>query len=232
MEWFVEKNSIALNKAVDWLYFTGRLPADPLGRLFSTVTYSREIIFSKTEDAYKAIDKITNIHKAVEISRGHAIPDWAYRNVLFMLIYYSIASFELLERRLTDIEKQEVFNVFYDVGLRMGLKELPANYITWLMAREQHLQSDLVKSDYSIDLLNQYKKHLGSFRYWILVQGQLMIIPPKVKELLQLGKASHFSPLLRFYKLTQKLKIDWLLKAFILPSVYKAQIKTLDVLEN
>ncbi|MEJ7663471.1 MAG: hypothetical protein WKG07_29945 [Hymenobacter sp.] len=27
----------ALNKAVDWLYFTGRLPADPLGRLFSTV---------------------------------------------------------------------------------------------------------------------------------------------------------------------------------------------------
>ena len=27
----------ALNKAVDWLYFTGKLPSDPLGRLFSTV---------------------------------------------------------------------------------------------------------------------------------------------------------------------------------------------------
>jgi hypothetical protein len=27
----------ALNKAVDWLYITGRLPAVPLGRLFSTV---------------------------------------------------------------------------------------------------------------------------------------------------------------------------------------------------
>ena len=24
----------ALNKAVDWLYFTGRLPTDPFGRLF------------------------------------------------------------------------------------------------------------------------------------------------------------------------------------------------------
>jgi hypothetical protein len=35
----------ALNKAVDWLYFTGRLPADPLGRLFSTVVYSHKIIF-------------------------------------------------------------------------------------------------------------------------------------------------------------------------------------------
>jgi len=27
----------ALNKAVDWLYFTGRIPNDPIGRLFSTV---------------------------------------------------------------------------------------------------------------------------------------------------------------------------------------------------
>ncbi|MFN5477681.1 MAG: hypothetical protein ACK484_13915 [Sphingobacteriales bacterium] len=28
----------ALNKAVDWLYFTGKLPSDPIGRLFSTVS--------------------------------------------------------------------------------------------------------------------------------------------------------------------------------------------------
>ena len=34
----------AVNKAVDWLYFTGRLPADPLARLFSTVVYSQKII--------------------------------------------------------------------------------------------------------------------------------------------------------------------------------------------
>ena len=32
----------ALNKAVDWLYYTGKLPADPLGRLFSTVAYARQ----------------------------------------------------------------------------------------------------------------------------------------------------------------------------------------------
>ncbi|MBL7757576.1 MAG: DUF2236 domain-containing protein, partial [Chitinophagaceae bacterium] len=39
----------ALNKAVDWLYFTGRLPADPLGRLFSTVMYARRIVFANEE---------------------------------------------------------------------------------------------------------------------------------------------------------------------------------------
>src|SRR5882672_10374958 len=76
----------ALNKAVDWLYFTGKLPADPLGRLFSTVRYARRIVFSSMEEAHKAIDSMRQIHSTVEHNRGHSIPDWAYRDVLFMLI--------------------------------------------------------------------------------------------------------------------------------------------------
>src|SRR5512140_1323366 len=91
----------ALNKAVDWLYFTGKLPSDPLGRLFSTVRYARSIVFSTMDDAHKAIDTMRQIHTGVERSRGASIPDWAYRDVLFMLIHYSIASYELLERKLT-----------------------------------------------------------------------------------------------------------------------------------
>ena len=59
----------ALNKAVDWLYFTGRLPADPLGRLFSTVRYAQEIVFAQSQAALAAIDKITAVHKGVEESR-------------------------------------------------------------------------------------------------------------------------------------------------------------------
>ncbi|RZJ49575.1 MAG: DUF2236 domain-containing protein, partial [Flavobacterium sp.] len=39
----------SVNKAVDWLYFTGKLPNDPLGRLFSTVAYAQKIVFSTTE---------------------------------------------------------------------------------------------------------------------------------------------------------------------------------------
>src|SRR5450755_1258368 len=92
MKYFVEKNSIvrqiwgkidtvlfifagaaaefALNKAVDWLYFTGMLPADPLGRLFSTVSYARRIVFAENEEALKTIDRITSIHKGVENKRG------------------------------------------------------------------------------------------------------------------------------------------------------------------
>ncbi|HSM63958.1 MAG TPA: hypothetical protein VK833_08485, partial [Gillisia sp.] len=73
MEYFVNKNSIvrqiwgksdsillifagasaefALNKAVDWLYFTGKLPADPVGRLFSTVSYARKIVYTDKRSA-------------------------------------------------------------------------------------------------------------------------------------------------------------------------------------
>jgi hypothetical protein len=158
----------ALNKAVDWLYFTGRLPSDPLGRLFSTVTYSRKIIFSERDAALKVIDKMRDIHSGVEKSRGIPIPDWAYRDVLFMLIHYSVASFELLERKLTDPEKEEIFQVFNRVGTRMGLSGLPLDYPGWSIMRQEHLQENLLKSDFTVDLYRQYKKHLGKMRYRLL----------------------------------------------------------------
>src|SRR5689334_21921263 len=160
----------ALNKAVDWLHFTGRLPADPIGRLFSTVMYARQIVFSERDKALQAIDKITSIHKGVEKNRGTQIPDWAYRDVLFMLIHYSVASFELLERKLSDKEKEDVFDVFYRLGSRMNLSKLPTSYIAWQQQYQEQMKEDLVKSDFTIDLFKQYKKHLGSFRYKILLE--------------------------------------------------------------
>src|SRR5690606_31218409 len=99
MQFFVDKNSVvrkiwgksdtilfifagsaaefALNKAVDWLYFTGKLPSDPIGRLFTTVKYARRIVFSSLEDANKAIDTMQQIHMVVENKRGYTIPAWA-----------------------------------------------------------------------------------------------------------------------------------------------------------
>ena len=219
----------ALNKAVDWLYFTGKLPADPLGRLFSTVRYARQIVFSSTEDANKAIDTIRRIHQAVEQSRGGGIPDWAYRDVLFMLVHYSIAAYELLEKKLNDSEKEEVYNVFYRVGARMGLKELPLTYADWLPARDAHLMNDLQMSDYTADLFNQYKKHLGAMRFRVLVEGQKLMVPERVKTLLQFSDFSLLTPIVPVYKISRLMKMDWLLKNILLPSDYKDQIDELDV---
>ncbi len=219
----------ALNKAVDWLYFTGRLPADPLGRLFSTVAYARRIVFSELNEALRAIDRIKAIHVGVESARGEVIPEWAYRDVLFMLIHYSIASFELLERKLSDEEKEEVFNVFYRLGARMGLVGLPHNYTQWLKMREDHLQTNLVKSEYTIDLYKQYRKHLGAFRYKLLKEGQVLVVPEIVRKCLHFKEYSLLSPVIPIYKFTRLLKLDWFLKSIILPKEYKKEIKDLDV---
>jgi hypothetical protein len=219
----------ALNKAVDWLYYTGRLPADPLARLFSTVMYARQIVFSGTDAANKAIDKITAIHAGVEKSRGAQIPDWAYRDVLFMLIHYSIASYEVLERKLTEAEREDLFDVFYRMGQRMQLKGLPQTYREWTIMRNDHMQQDLQKSHYTVDLYKQYKRHLGNIRFFILKESQKLVVPQRVRTLLGFGKFSWVSPLLFFYKLSRKIKMDNFLKSIILPQDYKEQIRELDV---
>ena len=221
----------ALNKAVDWLYFTGRLPADPLGRLFSTVTYARLIVFSENKNALKAIDAMRQIHSTVEQKRGAVIPDWAYRDVLFMLIHYSIAAHELLEKKLTEEEKQEVFDVFYRVGSRMGLKGLPATFPEWVKMREDHLNNNMDKSKYTIDLFKQYRKHLGPFRYVLLIEGQKLVVPPQVRRMLGLNKFSFLSPVIPLYKFSRVFKMDWLIKSAVLPSAYKKQIRELDLVK-
>ncbi|NUY82104.1 DUF2236 domain-containing protein [Flavobacterium sp. MAH-1] len=219
----------ALNKAVDWLYFTGKLPSDPLGRLFSTVSYARKIVFATTDQANKAIGSMRQIHSAVENNRGASIPDWAYRDVLFMLIHYSIASYELLERKLNDDEKQEVYDVFYRVGIGMGLVNLPSNYIEWLPVRESHLNENLQKSVYTADLFKQYKKHLGAMRFKVLLEAQKLLVPDHVKRLLDFDDFSLLTPIVPLYKISKLMKMDWMVKNILLPAAYKKEILELDV---
>lgn len=218
----------ALNKSVDWLYFTGKLPADPLGRLFSTVDYARQIIFSEKEAALQAIDRITAIHKGVEASRGARIPDDAYLDVLFMLIDYSVRASELLEHKLLDLEKEEIFEVFRRVGKRMGLAGLPATYPHYTQLRQQHLENNLHQGNFTRDLYHQYKKHLGLGRYLLLKQAQVLVVPPQVNHLLRLGRVRWLLPVLYIYKIFRLLKLQNILKSAILPGNYLKQVQALD----
>ena len=219
----------ALNRSVDWLYFTGKLPADPLGRLFSTVGYARRIIFLQRDDAVRSIDNITAIHRAVEANRGYNIPDEAYLEVLFMLIDYSVRSFELLERKLTAGERREVFDVFYRVGERMGLKGLPRDHNQYLVMRKEQLRHNLKRSNFTIDLFRQYRKHLGIIRYWVLKQAQVLVVPKQVNQLLGLGNIPWLLPVLYVYKFFRLFKLQDVLKNAILPKAYVNQVHELDV---
>lgn len=253
MKWFVHEGSIvreiwgkadtilfifagasaefALNKSVDWLYFTGKLPADPLGRLFSTVAYARQIVFAEYDEAMRAIHQITAIHQGVERSRNARIPGSAYRDVLFMLIDYSIRSYEMLERKLTEAEKQEAFAVFRAVGEGMGIPGLPADLHEFERMRAAHLQENLVKSRFTTDLYRQYRKHLGWFRYHLLRQVQTRLVPERVNALLGSGDAWLVDLLLPAYKASRWLGVGTLLRNALLPVDYKTQVIELDMAE-
>jgi hypothetical protein len=205
----------ALNKAVDWLYFTGKLPADPLGRLFSTVEYARRIVFAERAAAEQAIDTMSS-------------PDWAYRDVLFMLTAYSMRAFEALERPLTDEEKAEIVDVFYRMGQRMGIPKVPATYAIWEQARAAHLAEDLVVSVYTADLYRQYRHHLGSLRYLLVLQAQQLVVPGRVRELLRLNGWAWLPRLLPAYRRTQQTAVGQWARTALLPTAYQAQILALD----
>lgn len=218
----------ALSKAVDWLFFTGKLPADPIGRLFSTVKYAKRIVFSKEEQAFQAINAINFIHDNLENRRGYNIPEWAYRDVLFMLIDYSIRAYEVLERPLTETEKEEILRVFNKLGNGMQIPELPQTLPDWEVAREEHLEANLNYSGYTRDLFDQYRKQLGKIRYEMLLGLQGMIVPKRVHELMGFKKTSIYPTLIEGYKLTKTMHLDNFFKDLILPSKYKEEIKELD----
>lgn len=218
----------ALNKSVDWLYFTGKLPADPLGRLFSTVAYAQQIVFAGEDRALAAIDHITAIHKGVEAKRGASIPATAYLDVLFLLIGYSISSFELLERRLRPEEKAEVFDVFQRVGRRMGLAGMPDNFAAWEQMRQQYLRENLAASTLSRDLYNRYRKSLGPVRYFLLTHAQVLLVPGRVRRLLDLPSVHWLYPVVQAYKFFRWLRLDKGIKTVLLPPQYRAQVFGLD----
>jgi hypothetical protein len=122
-----------------------------------------------------------------------------------------------------------VHHVFYRLGARMGLKDLPLTYTQWLPVRTAHLMEDLQKSNYTEDLFKQYKKHLGAMRFKVLIEGQKLVVPERVKELLQFSDFSLLTPVVPLYKISRLMKMDWLLKNILLPSDYKDQINELDV---
>ena len=222
----------ALNKAVDWLYFTGKLPKDPLGRLFSTVNYAKVIVFAEEKLAIQAIEQMNHIHQKVEEKRGYNIPDWAYRDVLFMLIDYSIRAYESLERKLTSAEKEEAFSVFNRVGKSMQVPGLPQSFEAWEIQRKQQLQENFAYSEFTKDLFLQYKKHLGFFRYRLVLEAQILLVPQPIKKLLGFRNFSILTIIIPIYRLSRKLKIDSFFKELILPKTYKSEIKALDRITN
>jgi len=218
----------ALNRAVDWLFFTGKLPNDPLGRLFATASYAQHIVFADEATAACTLDRIRTIHGAVERARGQGIPDWAHRDVLYMLVDYSERAHELLVRPLTAHEQRELYDVFYRVGVGLRIPDLPPTYSEWKADRERHLHRDLARSDGTETLYAEYRGHLGLGRYHLLLLIQAVLAPDHVRRLLRLRSRALLRPLVRLYPMLVRAGFRSSILRLVTPPRYLAAVHALD----
>ena len=219
----------ALNRAVDWLFFTGKIPQDPIGRFFSTVAYAQKIVFADESRAEEIIGRINAIHAGVEQSRAQKIPDWAYRDVLYMLIDYSKRAFELLHRPLTNDERAELYATFRRVGEIMNIPKLPDEYAEWQKDRRLHLVRDLEYTTCTKDLYDQYRLHLGEWRYRLLLDVQALIAPRRVRRLLNLSAVNPLSYLIWSYGYIEALGLQTLVRSALLPPEHRQAVERLNL---
>jgi uncharacterized protein (DUF2236 family) len=218
----------ALNRAVDWLFFTGKLPGNPIGRLFDTASYAQEIVFADEQTAERAFDRIRAVHGSIERQRGKSIPDWAHRDVLYMLIDYSERAHELLVRPLNATEKDELYDVFHRVGIGLGIPDLPASYSNWRTDRESHLKRDLVQSEGTKALYARYRDHLGAVHYDLLLQIQGILTPEHVRGLLGLKSSEWMRPVLQVYPILVRVGLRSVIRRLLMPSQYVPAVRRLD----
>lgn len=218
----------ALNRAVDWLFFTGEIPRDPIGRLFSTVRYAQEIVFVDDDKARRTLERINAQHASVEQRRGQAIPDWAYRDVLYMLIDYSERAYALLNRPLSSVEKNDLFAVFRRIGEALCVQKLPATYGEWQLDRRRHMIRNLSYSKHTAMLFRAYRRHLGLLRYHLLLEVQALLAPDHVRRLLDLNANILVSGLVQTYGLIGGAKLRSLVHTLLMPPRYWAEVRSFD----
>jgi uncharacterized protein (DUF2236 family) len=187
-------------KAVDWLFFTGRLPGAPVERFFETVRFAQSVFFGDPASATEAIERINRIHRRVEEARGEEIPQWAYRDMLFILIDYGERAHKIVFGPMTDAERTSHFGVALTLGQAMHLSGLPTTYAEYRDQRHQQLLEDYARGHLTDELYGRYRRALGSWRYRILRLVQASVLPEELRDVLRLKPSPIVDELLRCYR--------------------------------
>jgi len=187
-------------KAVDWLFFTGRLPAAPVERFFETVRFAQGVFFADTAGAAEAVERINRIHRRVEEARGEEIPQWAYRDMLFILIDYGERAHEVVFGPMTEAERTSHFEVALALGRAMHLSGLPATYAEYRDQRHRQLLEDYARGPLTEELYTSYRRALGSWRYRLLRLVQASVLPEELRDVLRLESSPLVEELLRRYR--------------------------------
>jgi hypothetical protein len=173
-------------KAVDWLFFTGRLPGAPVERFFETVRFAKSVFFGDLAGATETIERINRIHRRVEEARGEEIPQWAYRDMLFILIDYGERAHEVVFGPMTEAERTSHFGVGLALGRAMHLSSLPATFPEYRTQRRKQLLEDYARSPLTDELYASYRRALGPWRYRLLRLVQASVLPDELRDVLRL----------------------------------------------
>jgi uncharacterized protein (DUF2236 family) len=218
----------SLHRSLDWLAFTGSILNNPIGRIFATVGYAQEIAFGSEQESNAKLAQINAIHKAVERKRGISMPDWAHRDVLYLMLDYSERAFILVHRPLTAEEQEGLYQYTRRLGEGMGIQGLPASYPEWRQHRDAVLTENLVHSAYTVELLKSFRRDLGPWRFQLLRQAQSLITPEPVQKLLGLKPLPGSNQALQLFRLLVSSGLRGIIQKTLIPPDNQAAVQSLD----
>jgi hypothetical protein len=216
----------AINKAVDWLFWTNALPRAPIKRFFKTVKYAQAVLLGDAATVARQIAAINGAHRGVERGRGYAIPAWAYRDVLFMLVDYGERAHRVVYGPMTTRDRVAHWEIMRELGEEMHIPDLPADYSAYLAARHQHLRENTAHTAWTDQLYAAYRKDLGPIRMALLLDLQASLVPKHVAGLLGLRRRAYMDRALRLYHHTPRALIPRL-APWLLPREYFGQVAAL-----
>ena len=218
----------AVNKAVDWLFWTNALPDAPIERFFETVRFAQQIAFGDEKEIAAAIEGVNRAHRGVERSRGDHIPQWAYRDVLFMLIDYGERAHAVVFGPMRDDERLEHFRSSIAIGRALRIQGLPDDYAEYEALRQEHLDNNTERSRLTDVLYARYREHLGPWRMRALLDLQASLVPPRIASLLDLERKPRVDRLLCSYRRLLRGKRLRRLYPLLLPRPHGAALAALE----
>jgi uncharacterized protein (DUF2236 family) len=217
----------AVNKAVDWLFFTNALPDEPLERFFETVRFAQAMVFGDERTRRKAIAAVNGAHRHVERKRGGQIPQWAHRDVLYMLIDYGERAHRVIFGPMTPEERRQHFEESVQIGRELNIEGLPESYEEYRRQRAEHLRTNTAHSEHTDVLFASYRKHLGPLRMAALLRLQASLVPLEVRRHLVMKRSRIVLGLLRAYRHLRLSVVTRFLTPVLLPRPYGSQLGAL-----
>ena len=121
-----------------------------------------------------------------------------------------------------------MFEVFLRIGEGLHIPELPGTYAEWQVDRRCHLLRDLRNSKHTSMLFQAYRRHLGVWRYYLLLEVEALLVPDEVRRLLHLSPKKLISGLAQTYGMIVSNNLRSIVHTLLIPPRYWSEVRNFD----